>query len=126
MEGERCLRGRDEQLGSIKDRAKIWNKHMEKIVTKENKWDHVVESDAIEGSVKKVAHDEIVEAMQNSKQAVAPILGSQSTCKGLKTIAKKIHTLEQDFFYTMHKFFLSFNYLAIFLYSGKPDWINTS
>ena len=38
VEGGRCLRGRDRQLGFIeKDGAKIWNEHMEKIINKESK-----------------------------------------------------------------------------------------
>ena len=38
VEGRRCLRGGDGRLGFIEeDRTKIWKKHMEKIMKKENK-----------------------------------------------------------------------------------------
>ena len=38
------------------DRAKIWKDHMKKIMNEEIKWDHMVETDVVEGPVKKVAH----------------------------------------------------------------------
>ena len=41
--------------------------HMEKIMIEENEWDHMVETDVVEGPVKKVARNEIVEAMQRMK-----------------------------------------------------------
>ena len=72
MEGERCLRGGDGRLGFIEeDRAKIWKKHMEKIMNQENKWDHMMETDLVEGSVEKVARNEIVEAIQRMKTGKA-------------------------------------------------------
>ena len=40
---------------------------MEKIMNAENKWDHMVETDVVEGPVEKVARKEIVEAMQKMK-----------------------------------------------------------
>ena len=56
LEGERCLRGRDGQLDFIeKDRAKIWKEHMERIMNEEEKWDQIVETDAVEEPVEKVA-----------------------------------------------------------------------
>ena len=68
VEGGRCLRGRDGQLGfSEKDRAKIWKEHMEKIMNEENEWDRMVETHLVEGPVEKVAHNEIVEAIQSMK-----------------------------------------------------------
>ena len=68
LEGGRCLRGGDGRLGFIeKDRAKIWKKHLKKIMNEENQWDHMVEIDVVEGSVEKVARNEIVEAMQKMK-----------------------------------------------------------
>ena len=33
---------------------------MEKIMNEENKWDHMVETDVVERSMEKVAHNEIV------------------------------------------------------------------
>ena len=42
VEGEKCLRGGDGQLGFIEeDRAKIWMKHIKKIVNEEKEWDHM-------------------------------------------------------------------------------------
>ena len=72
MEGGRCLRGGDGRLGFIEeDRAKIWKEHMEKIMNEENEWDHMVETDVVEGPVEKVARNEIVEAMQRMKSGKA-------------------------------------------------------
>ena len=56
LEGERCLRGRDGQLDFFeKDRAKIWKEHMERIMNEEEKWDQIVETDAVEEAMEKVA-----------------------------------------------------------------------
>ena len=67
VEGGRCLRGRDRLLDFIEDRAKIWKEHMEKIMNEENEWDHMVETDVVEGPLEKVACNKIVEAMQKMK-----------------------------------------------------------
>ena len=47
---------------------------MEKIMNEENEWDHMVETDIVEGPVEKVACNEIVEAMQKmrSRKATGP------------------------------------------------------
>ena len=37
----------------------------------ENEWDHTVETDLVEGPVEKVAHNEIVEAIQSMKSGKA-------------------------------------------------------
>ena len=72
VEGGRCLRGRDKQLGFIEgDRAQIWEEHMEIIMSEENEWDHMVETDVVEGPVKKVACNEIVKAIQKMKSEKA-------------------------------------------------------
>ena len=72
VEGGRCLRGGDRQLGCIEqDRAKIWKEHMEKIINEENKWDRMVETDLVEGPVEKVVCNEIVEAIQSMKSGKA-------------------------------------------------------
>ena len=72
VEGGRCLRGGDGRLGFIeKDGAKIWKEHMEKIMNKENEWDHMVETDLVEGPVEKLACNEIVEAIQSMKSRKA-------------------------------------------------------
>ena len=44
---------------------------MEKIMNKENKWDHMVETDVVEKAVKKVARNEIVEVIQKIKSGKA-------------------------------------------------------
>ena len=55
VEGGRCLRKGDGRLGFIEeDRAKIWKEHMEKIMKEENEWDRMMETDVVEGPVKKV------------------------------------------------------------------------
>ena len=49
----------------------MWNEHMQKIMNEENEWDLMVETDAVEGPVEKVARKEIVEAMQKMKSGKA-------------------------------------------------------
>ena len=72
VEGGRYLKGIDRRLGLIEeDRAKIWKEHMEKIMNEENEWDHMVETDVVEGPVEKVACNEIVRAMQKMKSGKA-------------------------------------------------------
>ena len=72
VEGGRCLRGGDGRLGFIEeDRAKIWKEHMEKIMNEENEWDRMVETDLVEGPVKKVVRNEIVKAIQSMKSGKA-------------------------------------------------------
>ena len=44
---------------------------MEKIMNEENKWDPMVDINIVEGPVEKVAHSEIVEAMQKMKSGKA-------------------------------------------------------
>ena len=68
VEEGRCLRGSDGRLGFVEEnRAKIWKEHMEKITNEKNKWDHMVETDVVEGPVEKAASNEIMEAMQKMK-----------------------------------------------------------
>ena len=47
---------------------------MEKIMDEENEWDHMVETDLVEGPLEKVACNEIVETMQKmeSGKAIGP------------------------------------------------------
>ena len=66
------LRGRQGQLGFIEENgAKIWKEHMEKIMNKENEWDHMVETNVVEGPMEKVARNEIVKAKQRIKSGKA-------------------------------------------------------
>ena len=44
---------------------------MEKIMNGENEWEHMVETDVVEGPVEKVARSKIVEAMQKMKSGKA-------------------------------------------------------
>ena len=44
---------------------------MEKIMNEENEWDHMVETDVVEGPVEKVVRNEIVEEMQKMKSGKA-------------------------------------------------------
>ena len=44
---------------------------MEKIMSEENEWDHMVKTDVVEGPVEKVTRNEIVEAMQRMKSGKA-------------------------------------------------------
>ena len=68
MEGGRCLRGSGGRLGFIEeDRAKIWKEHIEEIMNEENEWNHMVETDVVEGTVEKVVRSETVKAMQKMK-----------------------------------------------------------
>ena len=53
------------------DRAKVWKENMEKIMNEENEWDHMVETDVVEGPVEKVARNQIVKAMQKIKSEKA-------------------------------------------------------
>ena len=53
------------------DRAKIWKEHMEKIMNEENEWEHMMETDLVEGPGEKVACNEIVEAIQSKKSGTA-------------------------------------------------------
>ena len=72
MSRGKCLRGGDGRSGFIEeDRAKIWKEYMKKIINEENEWEHMVETDLVEGTVKKVVRDEIVEAMQSMKSGKA-------------------------------------------------------
>ena len=72
LEGGRCLRGRNGQLGFFeKDRAKIWKEHMEKIMNEENEWDQMVEINAVEGPIERITREEVVEAMRRMKSGKA-------------------------------------------------------
>ena len=68
VEGASCLRESDGRLGFIEENStKTWKEHMEKIMNGENEWEHMVETDVIEGPVENVARSKIVEAMQKMK-----------------------------------------------------------
>ena len=72
VEEKRCSRGSDGLLSFIEeDRAKIWKERRKKIINEENKWDDMVETDAVEEPVEKVAGNRTVEAMQKMKSGKA-------------------------------------------------------
>ena len=59
-------------MGYVKENtAKTWKEHMEKIINEENEWDHLLETDVVEGEVEKVIRNEIVEAMYKMKSGKA-------------------------------------------------------
>ena len=59
-------------MGYVKENtAKTWKEHMEKIINEENEWDHLLETDVVEGPVEKVTRNEIVEAMYKMKSGKA-------------------------------------------------------
>ena len=58
-EGEEYFRGKNIPLSFIEDRAKIWKKHMEKIMNEENEWDHMVKTDVVDGPVEKVTRNKL-------------------------------------------------------------------
>ena len=64
VEGGWCMRGSDGKLCfSEKERGKVWKDHIERIMNKENDWDHNVEGDAVEGPVVCVRRLEVSQAL---------------------------------------------------------------
>ena len=64
IEGGVCMKDKDGRLAvSEKDRGKLWKEHMEKMMNVENEWDQMVEADMVEGPVKGVTDEEVMEAM---------------------------------------------------------------
>ena len=52
------------------DKAKICKEHMEYVVNEENEWGQMMETDVVEGPVKKVTRKEIVEEKITGKEIV--------------------------------------------------------
>ena len=72
VEGGRCMKGSDGRLSfSEKDRGKVWNEHMERIMNEENEWYQNVEADLVEGPVERVSREEVVKAMGEMKAGKA-------------------------------------------------------
>ena len=72
IEGGRCMKGKDGRLGfSEKDRKTIWKNHMEKIMNKENDWDHVTAASMVEGPIKNLTREEIAIAIKVMKPGKA-------------------------------------------------------
>ena len=57
-------------------------------MNEENKWDHMVETNVIEGPIEKVARNEIVEAMQKMKSGKAT--GPSEVCVDTIVASSKI------------------------------------
>ena len=57
---------------SEKERGKVWKDYMERIINKENYWDHNVEVDALEGPVVCVSIEEALQASNEMKTEKAP------------------------------------------------------
>ena len=74
------------------DKSKFWKKHIEKIMNEENQWDHMVETDVVEGPVENVARNEIVRAIQKMKsgKATAPSEVSVETIVASDEIEVKV------------------------------------
>ena len=59
------MRGSDGRLNfSEKDRAKVWEEHMERIM---NEWDQNVKAELVEGPVERVSREEVVKAIREMK-----------------------------------------------------------
>ena len=72
VEGGRCVRGSDGKLCfSEKERGKVWNVYVERIMNEENDWDHNVEGDAVEGPVVCVGREEMLLALREMKTGAA-------------------------------------------------------
>ena len=48
---------------SEKERGKVWNDYMERIMSEENDWDHDVEGRAVEGTVVCVIREDVLQAL---------------------------------------------------------------
>ena len=65
--GGRCMRGSDGKLCfSEKERGKVWKDYMERIMNKENDWDHNVEEDAVQGPAVCVSREEVLKALNEN------------------------------------------------------------
>ena len=68
VEGERCMRGRDNRLHfSEKDGGKVWKEHMLRIMKEENEWDQNVKAELVERPVERVSQEEVVKAIREMK-----------------------------------------------------------
>ena len=60
--------GSDEKLCfSVKERGKVWQEYMERIMDGENDWDHKVDGGAAEGTVVCVSREEVLQALNEMK-----------------------------------------------------------
>ena len=74
--GGRCMRGNDGTLClNEKDRAKLMKAHMSKIMNEENEWHQIADVDTVEGQIKRLMREELMEAFKYLKigKALGPI-----------------------------------------------------
>ena len=66
------MRGKDGRLGfSAKNGKIIWKNHVEKIMNKENDWDHMTAASMVEGSIKNVTREVMAIAIKVMKPGKA-------------------------------------------------------
>ena len=63
-EGKQCF--------SENERGKVWKDYMERIMNKENDWDHNVEGDIVEGPIVRVNREELLQTLNEMKTGRAP------------------------------------------------------
>ena len=84
VEGGRCIRGSDGKLCfNVKESDKFWKDYIERVMNKENDWDHSVEGDAVEGPVVCVSREEVLQALNEMKTGKSP--GPSEVSLGLIT-----------------------------------------
>ena len=68
INGGGCMKDKDGRLVvNEKDRGKLWEDHMEKIMNMENEWDWMAEADMVEGPVEEVTYEEVITAVNKMK-----------------------------------------------------------
>ena len=73
VEGRRCLRGSDGKLCFCeRERGKVWNNYMERIINKKDDWDHNVYAGAVECPVVCAIRVEVLQALNEIKTGKAP------------------------------------------------------
>ena len=69
------MRGIDGRLCfSEKERGKVWEDYMERIMNDVNDWDHNVERDAIEGQVVCVSRGEVLQALNENRKSPSYVI----------------------------------------------------
>ena len=80
VEGGRCMRGSNGRLNfSEKDRGRVWQEHMERIMNEENDWDQNVQADLVEGPVERVSREEVVKALGKMKESSSVVYEMQES-----------------------------------------------
>ena len=64
------MRGSDGKLCfSEKERGKVWQDYMERIINEQNDWDHNVDGDAVEGPLVCVSREEMVQVLNENRKS---------------------------------------------------------